>query len=112
MKSLWDQPGPRGKASHQNSSPEHLFSSRPSAERCTNAVLFLPLSLAALPEVGADGAGERRGRRVAGRGLRVGNKQTLGITAPEELNIKPALHTSTSCHQRYQGRFEKVMANF
>lgn len=65
MKSLWDQPGPRGKASHQNSS-EHLFSSRPSAERCTNAVLFLPFSLVALPEVGADRVGERRGRRVVG----------------------------------------------
>lgn len=59
MKSLWDQPGPRGKASHQNSSSGHLFSSRPSAERCTNAVLFLPFSLVALPEVGADGAGEK-----------------------------------------------------
>lgn len=43
MKSLWDQPGPRGKASNQNSSSEHLFSSRPSAEQCTNAVLFLPI---------------------------------------------------------------------
>lgn len=43
MKSLWDQPGPRGKASNPNSSSEHLFSSRPSAEQCTNAVLFLPI---------------------------------------------------------------------
>lgn len=76
MKSLWAQPGPKGKASDQNSS-EHLFSSRPSAERCTNAVLFLLFSLVALPEVGADGAGERRGRRAVG--MRVGNKQTLGI---------------------------------
>lgn len=65
MKSLWDQPGPRGKASHQNSS-EHLFSSRPSAERCTNAVLFLLFSLVALPEVGADEAGARKGKRVVG----------------------------------------------
>lgn len=66
MKSLWDQPGPRGKASHQNSSSEHLFSSRPSAEQCTNAVLFLPFSLVALPEVRAAGAVERRGRKAEG----------------------------------------------
>ena len=103
MKSLWDQPGPRGKASHQNSS-EHLFSGRPSAEQCTNAVLFLPFSLVALPEVGADGAAEKRGRRIAG--LRAG-KQTLGITSPEELNIKPASHTSTSCHQRYRAALKR-----
>lgn len=60
MKSQWDQPGSRGKSSHQNSL-EHLFSSRPSAEQCTNAVLFYPFSLVALPAVRADRAAETCG---------------------------------------------------
>lgn len=42
-----------------------------------------------------------------GWGLRVRNKQTLGISAPEELNIKHALHTNTSCHQHYRGCFKE-----
>lgn len=73
MKSLWDQPESRGKASHQNSF-EHLLSSRPSAERCTNAALFLGSSLVALPALGA--------------------QQSPGTPIPEGLNIKP-LYTQT-----------------
>lgn len=92
MKSLWDRPGPRGKACHQNSS-EHLFS-RPSAERCTNRVLFLGFSLVELPEVQADGGRTRE----MGKGQRVGNKRTPGMTAAEELNIN-------------SGGFEKATAN-